>query len=80
MGDDAHLGQSRQQLEVVLVHPSDFEHVVGAHDDAIPLSLTPAVIDDRGPCSLAGIASLSGAVRVLGRPPSLSQVRLLTFR
>ncbi len=68
MGDDAHLGKRGQLLEVAVVNPSYFEHVVGAHDDAIPFPFTPSVIDDRSPCAFVGVAPLPGAIGMLSRP------------
>jgi hypothetical protein len=80
MGNDSHLGERGQLLEVAVVDSSYFEHVVRAHDDAIPFPFTLSVIDDRSPCAFVAVAPLPGAAGVLGRPALLGQCQLLRFR
>ena len=79
MGDHPQLGKRGQSSVVAVVDSSYLEHVVRAHDDAVPFRFTFSVIDDRGPGPRLGVAPLPGAVGVLSRPAFLGQGQLLSF-
>ena len=71
MGGHPQLGKGGQPPEVAVVDASYLEHVVRAHDNAVPFRFALSVIDDRGPGTGLGVAPLPGAVGVLGRPAFL---------
>ena len=67
MGGHSQLGKRGQLPEVAVVDSSYLEHVVRAHDNAVPLRFASCVIDDGGPGPRHRVTPFPGAIGVLSR-------------